>query len=117
MSRVFANVLGERSSIPGRVIPKTKKKWYLISTLSHPLHFGVVAIEKGAFGLPSTKVATFTYFIIAITLIIIFLCYFISQAKYMYFSIFSLLLNLHLSKHVPLDEVDPFTSILDEVKY
>ena len=26
-----------------------------------PLHIGVVAIEKGAFGLPSTKVANFTY--------------------------------------------------------
>ena len=25
------------------------------------LHRGVVAIEKGAFGLPSTKVANFTY--------------------------------------------------------
>ena len=28
-----------------------------------PLHIGVVAIEKGAFGSPSTKVANFTYFI------------------------------------------------------
>ena len=28
-----------------------------------PLHLGVVAIEKGAFGSPSTKVANFTYFI------------------------------------------------------
>ena len=27
-----------------------------------PLHLGVVAIEKGAFGLPSTMVANFTYF-------------------------------------------------------
>ena len=27
------------------------------------LHFGVVAIEKGAFGSPSTTVANFTYFI------------------------------------------------------
>ena len=26
-----------------------------------PLHLGVVAIEKGAFGSPSTKVAYFTY--------------------------------------------------------
>ena len=26
-----------------------------------PLHLGVVAIEKGAFGSPSTKVANFTY--------------------------------------------------------
>ena len=27
-----------------------------------PLHFGVVAIAKRAFGLPSTKVTNFTYF-------------------------------------------------------
>ena len=27
-----------------------------------PLHLGVVAIEKGAFGSPSTTVANFTYF-------------------------------------------------------
>ena len=26
-----------------------------------PLHLGVVAIEKGTFGLPSTKVANFTF--------------------------------------------------------
>ena len=29
--------------------------------LRPPLHLGVVAIEKGAFGLPLTKVANFTY--------------------------------------------------------
>ena len=29
--------------------------------LHPPQHLGVVAIEKGAFGLPSTKVANFTY--------------------------------------------------------
>ena len=28
-----------------------------------PLHLGVVAIEKGAFGLPSTKVVNFTVYI------------------------------------------------------
>ena len=28
--------------------------------LRYPLHFGVVAIEKGAFRLPSTKVSNFT---------------------------------------------------------
>ena len=43
-----------------------------------PLHLGVVAIEKGAFGSPSSKVANFTYFllylfIILIIIIIIFL--------------------------------------------
>ena len=30
VGRVFANGPGDRGSIPGRVIPKTKKKWYLI---------------------------------------------------------------------------------------
>ena len=29
--------------------------------LHPPLHFGVLAIEKGAFGSPLTKVAIFTY--------------------------------------------------------
>ena len=30
---------------------------------SPPLHLGVVAIEKGAFGSPSTTVANFTYMV------------------------------------------------------
>ena len=30
MVRVFANRLGDLGSIPGRVIPKTQKKWYLM---------------------------------------------------------------------------------------
>ena len=68
-------------SIPGRVIPKTLKMVCGASLLNTqhykvqikgkveqsrtrssapPLHLGVVAIEKGAFGLPSTKVANFT---------------------------------------------------------
>ena len=80
MGRVFANGPGDRSSIPGRVIPKTLKKWYLIPpylTLSYirygsrvkwnnpgkgvvpSLHLSVVATEKGAFGSPSTTVANF----------------------------------------------------------
>ena len=71
-------------SIPGRVIPKTLKmeldttllntqhykvrfkgkvkqsrEW--ISALS--LHLGVVAIEKGAFGSPSTMVANFYFYL------------------------------------------------------
>ena len=73
MSRVFANGLGDRGSILGRVIPKTQKmvldttllntqhykvrikgkveqSWEWSSAL--PLHLGVVAIEKGAFGSP-----------------------------------------------------------------
>ena len=83
VSRVFANDPGDPGSIPGRVIPKTLKMVLdtsLISTQQYkvriegkvkqfwergsalPLHLGVVAIEKGAFWSPSTKVANFTYF-------------------------------------------------------
>ena len=81
--RVFANGPGDLGSILGRVIPKTLKmvldttllntqhykvrfkgkveqSWEWSSAL--PLHLGVVAIEKGAFGSPSTMVANFTYF-------------------------------------------------------
>ena len=79
MSRVFANGPGDRGSIPGWVIPKTQKmvldailfstlyykmringkleqSWEWTSTL--PLDLIVVAIEKGAFGSPTTKVAS-----------------------------------------------------------
>ena len=85
MSRVFANGPGDRGSITGRVIPKTLKM-VLDATLrstqhykvrikgkveqswewssAPPLHFGVVAIEKAAFGSPSTKVTNFTLLII-----------------------------------------------------
>ena len=81
MVRVFANGPGNLDSIQGRAIPKTQKmvldasllntQYYKVrikgkveqsrerrSTL--PLHLGVVAIEKGAFGSPSTMVANFT---------------------------------------------------------
>ena len=66
MSRVFTNGPEDRSSISGRVIPKTRKM-VLDAALLNTLHYkvrikGVVAIEKGAFGSPSTKVANFTYF-------------------------------------------------------
>ena len=77
---MFANGPGDLGSIPGRVIPKTLKmvldttllntqhykvrfkgkveqSWEWSSAL--PLHLGVVAIEKGAFGSPSTMVANF----------------------------------------------------------
>ena len=80
MGRVFANDPGDLGSIPGHVIPKTLKMvldtsllntrqykvrikgkevqfWERSSAL--PLHLGVVAIEKGAFWSPSTKVANF----------------------------------------------------------
>ena len=76
MSRVFGNDPGDRGSIPGRVIPKTFKmvlNTYLLNIQHYkvyikgkvkqsrerssapPLHFGVVAIEKGAFGSSPTK--------------------------------------------------------------
>ena len=84
MSRVFANGPGDRGSIAGRVIPKTPKMVFDAALLNsrhykvkikskveqsrekewcRHLHLGVVAIEKGAFALPLTKVANFTYFI------------------------------------------------------
>ena len=79
---VFANGPGDLGSIPGRVIPKTLKMVIdtsLLNTQQYkvhikdkveqswersipPLYLGVVAIEKGAFWLPSTMVANFTYY-------------------------------------------------------
>ena len=81
MSRVFTSGLEDPSSIPGRVIPKTQKM-VLDAALLNTQHYKVrikgqveqsrewssalpytscvVAIEKGAFGSPSTKVAKFT---------------------------------------------------------
>ena len=77
VGRVFANAPGDRGSIPGRIIPKTQK-WYLrFSSLTlsiircglrvkwsnrgkgvaPPLHFGVVAMEKGANVSSTTTVA------------------------------------------------------------
>ena len=89
MSRVFGNGPGDRISIPGRVIPKTQTMVpdaALVNTQHYKVrvkdkveqsrelsskhlhrHLGVVAIEKGAFGSPSTKVADFTYLYIYIT--------------------------------------------------
>ena len=48
------------SSIPGRLIPKTLKMVLDTSLHNTPLHFGVVAIEKGAFWSPSTTFANFS---------------------------------------------------------
>ena len=55
MSRMFTNGPGDRDSIPGWVIPKTQKKWFLILPC-FPLHLGVVAIEKGNAGSPLIKI-------------------------------------------------------------
>ena len=70
MSWVFANGPGDQSSIPGRVIPKTKKmvldtalhyklriKGKVEQSMERSSVLGVVAIEKEAFGLLSIKVA------------------------------------------------------------
>ena len=73
--RVFINGPGDLGSTPGRVLPKTQKTVLDASLLntqqykvgikgkveqsrvrhSTLLHLGVVAIEKGAFGSPSTR--------------------------------------------------------------
>ena len=77
MVRVFANGLGDLGLLPVRVIPKTKKM-YLDTSLLNTQHYraqikgkeeqsrersrhllGVVAIEKRAFGSPSTAVTNF----------------------------------------------------------
>ncbi len=79
-SVVFANGPGDLGSIPGRVIPKTQKMVLDTSLLNtqhynvrikgkveqswEGVHLGVVAIEKGAFGSPSTMVANFTLLIL-----------------------------------------------------
>ena len=74
VGRVLTIGPGDLSSIPGCVIPKTLKmvldtslfnpqqyKVRIKSKVEHPpLHLGVVAIEKGAFWLPSTTVDNFT---------------------------------------------------------
>ena len=77
MRRVFANGLGDRGSIPGRVIPKAQK-WYLIPpcltqhykvwikgkveqsrewSSALPYTSCVVAIEKGAFWSPTLLIS------------------------------------------------------------
>ena len=82
MSRLFANGPGVRGSIPGRVIPKNQKmvldatllniQYYKVRikgkvkqsrewSSALPQKLCVVTIEKGAIGLPSTRVANFTY--------------------------------------------------------
>ena len=77
---ITKTVLG---SIPGRVIPKTFKmvlNTTLLNTQQYkvcikgkewrpPLHLSVVAIEKGAFWLPSTTGANFTYLLLRLTIL------------------------------------------------
>ena len=84
MVKVFADGPGDLGSILGRVIPKTQKMVLdatLLNTQQYKVrikgkveqsrerssaHLCVVAIEKGAFGSPSTTVANFTYLPISI---------------------------------------------------
>ena len=82
VSRMFANGPGDLGSILGPVLPKTLKmvldtpllniQQYKVRIKGKveqskersgaPLQFGVVAIEKGAFGSPLTSVANFIFF-------------------------------------------------------
>ena len=75
MGKVFANGPGDWGSIPGQVIPKTFKKWYLIPpylTLSIIRYVSKVkwnnpgkgvAIEKGASGCPQLQLPTLLIYI------------------------------------------------------
>ena len=90
--RVFANGLGNLGSIPGWVIPKTQKMVLDASLLNTQynkvwikgkveqsrerssalsLHLGIVAIEKGTFRSPSTKVANFIYLFVNLAMCLI----------------------------------------------
>ena len=77
---------GDQGSIPGLVITKTLRIVFATSLLNNqqykvrikgkveqsrerssaPLHLGVLAIVKGAFWSPSTKVANFTFYYLSI---------------------------------------------------
>ena len=75
MCRVFASGPGDRGSVPGQVIPKTQKMVFDAALLKGKVEqsrewSGVVAIEKAAFGLPTTKVANFTCSLITIKVVI-----------------------------------------------
>ena len=71
MNRVFVNVLDDRGSIPGRVIPKTQKM-LLYAAFFNTQHYkvrlnlsnpgNVVPIENEAFRSPSTRVALLELF-------------------------------------------------------
>ena len=78
MVRVFTDGPGDLGSIPGRVIPKTQKivldtswlnnqqyevriKGKVKQSKERSITLYVVAIEKGAFGLPSTTLAKFAF--------------------------------------------------------
>ena len=54
LDAALLNTQHYKVSIEGKV--EQSKEW----NSANPLHLGVVAIEKGAFGSPSTKVTNFT---------------------------------------------------------
>ena len=61
-----------------------------------PLHIGVVAIEKGAFGLPSTMVANFTYIYIYIYIYIYYvLCVLEVNGRVLHKFIFLIITNTY----------------------
>ena len=66
-----------------------------------PLHLSAVAIEKGAIGSPSTKVANFTYFYYAYKTCNFFrigyvLKYFLYIAKFLFVLMISYVMTLHI---------------------
>ena len=117
MGRVFTNGSGDRCSIPGRVIPKTKKKkkCYLIPpclTLSTIRHISRVKWSnlgkevpsatprccsnwKGAFGSPSTTFANFTFIMLLVFHSISNLCK-LSNAK----CCLQIIFNMNLYKRI-----------------
>ena len=62
MNREFANGPGDQGSISGWVIPNTQN--------FPPLLLSIVAIEKGAFGLSSIKIANLTFYLVVYLLVV-----------------------------------------------
>ena len=98
MGRVYANGPGDLGSKTSRIIPKTLKMvldTYLLNTQQYkvrikskveqsrerssalPLQLSLVAIEKGAFGSPTTTVANFTFFTYIYIILYIIITYII----------------------------------------
>ena len=78
---VYQMVSGYLGSAQGRVIAKTQKMVLDASHLKSPLHFYLVAIEKGACGLPSTTVGQLTY-------VCMYVCISIYRGTYIYIYIY-----------------------------
>ena len=67
---VFIKMAGEE-----KIYTKKESQNYHVIDTGKNVYLGVVAIEKGAFGSPSTKVANFTYIYIYIYIYIYKFCY------------------------------------------